>query len=51
MEEKSDKFQNNPDRFYDADDVIICIMRSPEGPKILCNPRTRAEAVMAASSP
>jgi hypothetical protein len=44
---KEELFKENPDRFVNADDIIICIMRSPEGPRILCNPATRAEAVMA----
>ena len=44
---KEELFKENPDRFVNADDIIICIVRSPEGPRILCNPRTRAEAIMA----
>ncbi len=42
---KAELFAQNPDRFVDSQDLIIAIMRSPEGSMLYLNPRSRLEIV------
>lgn len=44
---KKIKFESTPDRFVDLDDVIIALIRTEQGPAILCKPSSRQEAAMA----
>ncbi len=44
---KAELFAENPDNFIDISEIVICIVRSPQGPAMLCKPINRAEAIMA----
>ena len=44
---KQELFAENPDDFIDVDNIVICIVRSANGPAILCRPVNRQEAIMA----
>ena len=41
---KSELFSEDPDRFIDARDLMIAIMRTPDGPAIHCEPKDSIEA-------
>jgi len=44
---KAELFAENPDLFVDTTNIIIALMRTPEGPAMLCKPISRPEAIMA----
>lgn len=44
---KEELFAQDPDRFIDSRDIVVCVLRSPEGLRMACNPASRHEAFIA----
>ena len=44
---KKAKFEANPERFIDLDDVVILLLRTENGPAVMISPNTRQEMIQA----